>query len=402
MAQEQTSALGEWAAMLERLRAGGEELVPLLEDPNDPQMRAELERLMAMTFAQGYPIVFHASPDHPDLVPFLNATFNSMGPNPDNVYLVSPIRGDGVYRLYGNRGSIHLCTVTIGASSGAGRGLWLENLPGPLVGQTDLDKIDIAPDGSFELVISPQRPEGYEGNWLQLDERADHILVRQVSNDWDSERDAYVALDRLDGPIGQPYLTKEQIAANFRLLGNFVLLGAKMWLDFMNKLRAESPVNTLKITRTWDSGGLATQTYIDGHWAIAPDEALVIETELPANCRYWNFQLTDALFCTFDMTSRQVSLNGHQAKIDADGKFRAVISATDPGVANWLDTAGYPKGTVVGRWFEADSSPEPVMRKVKLSELDSVLPPETARVTAQERAAILRARRAAVQRHRRW
>ena len=40
-------------------------------------------------------------------------------------------------------------------------------------------------------------------------------------------------------------------------------------------------------------------------------------------------------------TSRR--LNGHQAVLD-DGVFRAVVAHRDPGVANWLDTAGNRRG----------------------------------------------------------
>ena len=44
---------------------------------------------------------------------------------------------------------------------------------------------------------------------------------------------------------------------------------------------------------------------------------------------------------TIDYANHQSSLNGFQAVLDDDGVFRAVVSARDPGVANWLDTAGH-------------------------------------------------------------
>ena len=386
---------------LDGLRVG-EELYGLLEDPHDPQARAELDKMMAMTLSQGYPMIFHASPEHPDLVPYLNATFNSAGPNPDNVYLISPISPQGTYRLHGNRGSVLLGTVTIGASSGPGRGLWMEDLPGPLVGQTDFGQIALAPDGSFEILISRERPAGHNGNWLELSPRADHLLVRQTSYDWDTEENAFVALDRIDAPSQLPRPTREQIADNLRLLTNFVLMGSRYWLDYMKQLRTKSPVNALQLTDYWSFGGIATQVYIDGYWSIREDECVLIEADLPKACRYWNFQLADPLFLGIDLTNRQTSLNGRQAHIDRDGRFRAVICARDPGIANWLDTGGFHRGGVIGRWLEASDHPTPTMRLLKLSELDAALPPETARVTAEQRQRTLRARRAAVQRWRRW
>ena len=391
----------DWNAFLDGLKQGSD-LYAHLEDPDDPQARAELDKLMAMTLAQGYPMIFHATPENPDLVPFLNATFNSAGPNPDNVYLISPISPDGVYRLHGTRGSVLLGTITIGASSGPGRGLWMEDLPGPLVGQTDLEKLTLGPDGAFELMISRERPAGHSGDWLELAPNADHLLVRQTSYDWDREENAFVALDRLDQPPTIPFMTGERIRDNLRLLTNFVLLGAKYWLDYMTQLRTKSPINQLQITDYWSQGGIGTQIYIDGAWSIGEDEGLLIESDLPETCRYWNFQLADPLFLGIDLTNRQTSLNGRQAHIDEDGKFRAVISARDPGIANWLDTGGFARGSVVGRWLEASSHPTPGMRLVKLSELGALLPAETARVTPDERQVALRRRRAAVQRWRRW
>ena len=37
--------------------------------------------------------------------------------------------------------------------------------------------------------------------------------------------------------------------------------------------------------------------------------------------------------------------------IDADGRFTAVISHTDPGTPNWLDTEGRPFGIVFWRFM---------------------------------------------------
>ena len=95
-----------------------------------------------------------------------------------------------------------------------------------------------------------------------------------------------------------------------------------------------------------DVGGFSTQTYIEGIFDLNPDEALIFETEIPTKCRYWNIELTDERFVAIDWINRQSTLNGRSAKLDRDGKFRAVIAATDPGVANWLDTGGQKRGKI--------------------------------------------------------
>jgi hypothetical protein len=99
---------------------------------------------------------------------------------------------------------------------------------------------------------------------------------------------------------------------------------------------------------------------------------------------------------------RQTSLNGAQACIDRDGRFRAVLAHRDPGLANWLDTAGNREGMLIGRWYRCSSQPTPVLVKVKFEELARLLPADAPRVTAAERQARLRERRLGAQLRRKW
>jgi hypothetical protein len=149
-------------------------------------------------------------------------------------------------------------------------------------------------------------------------------------------------------------------------------------------------------------GGLVKQAYWQALFDFAPDEALILETEMPERHRYWNVQLNDALFNTLDYVYRQSSLNGHQAQIDADGRFRAVLSHSDPGVANWLDVCGSNRGTVIGRWYDCNANPVPTLKRVKLAELWQHLPAGTPRITPEQRDSALRERRIGSQLRRRW
>jgi hypothetical protein len=101
---------------------------------------------------------------------------------------------------------------------------------------------------------------------------------------------------------------------------------------------------------------------------------------------------------SLDFANHQSSLNGHQARLDRDGVFRAVVAHRDPSVPNWLDTAGHAEGAMIYRWNQADSAPVPAARMVKLSELRDALPTDTPRVTPAERAQAIERRRAHVQR----
>ena len=103
-----------------------------------------------------------------------------------------------------------------------------------------------------------------------------------------------------------------------------------------------------------------------------------------------------------DWLNRQGSLNGGQARLDADGRFRAVIAHDDPGVPNWLDPGGWSEGAIMLRWTEASSGPEPTLRAVPLTALRDHLPADTPTVDADARQESLRARRRGVQLRRRW
>ena len=149
-------------------------------------------------------------------------------------------------------------------------------------------------------------------------------------------------------------------------------------------------------------GGLPKQAYYDGIHEIGDDEALILESELPETCRYWQALVGDDRFCTVDWVNRQSSLNDSQAHIDSDGKFRAVISRLDPGVPNWLDKADYPWGIIQMRWNRASDYPDPTIKKVRLGEVRNHLPEDTPVVTPAQRREGLRRRRDSAQLRRIW
>ncbi len=158
-----------------------------------------------------------------------------------------------------------------------------------------------------------------------------------------------------------------------------------------NVLRTQPAVSS---SYAGDGGHIA---YGGGTFEIAPDEALILEVT-PPECHFWNIHLGDYWGQSLDYTYRQTSLNGHQAVLDSDGVFRAVVAHRDPGVANWLDTAGNEFTRCVYRWWLATGTdlPTPTMRKVRFDEVLAELPATTERVDAARRRATLARRRAAV------
>ena len=123
---------------------------------------------------------------------------------------------------------------------------------------------------------------------------------------------------------------------------------------------------------------------------------------MPAKCGYRSLILTNDLYETTDWYNNLASLNDAQAKPDKDGVLRIVVSAKDPGVPNWLDTSGYPKGLIQGRWADCEASPTPTVRKVAAAAVRKFLPPETAHVTPAERDRQIRDRRSVLQQRPLW
>jgi len=82
--------------------------------------------------------------------------------------------------------------------------------------------------------------------------------------------------------------------------------------------------------------------------------------------------------------------------------MRIVVSAQDPGVPNWLDTAGYASGAIQGRWTDCDATPVPSVRKVALADIRQQLPADTPTVTPAQREKTVRDRRAKLQQRPLW
>lgn len=393
-----TTALQPWAHYADLLKAAAD-IESALWLPDDPQLRAKLYRQFAMNLSQGYFLYFQSNADYPDWAPFENSVFLAQ-PNPDAVYYVAPIDGRGVYRVYGERGNAPVVGFAIGKNL-----IGMADPPGPGFHNYDLDDLHIEADGSFEVIFSSEKPADYQGNWRYLNPESDFMLVRQFSYDWGNEVDVRVAIERLDisglkAPMG-PDETDQLLR---KLFDGYVKRLSKLCLDIVQNSRNKAPTHQMTLTDFSELGNSDSwpQAYFECTYDLAADEALILETELPEQHVYWNVQVIDALWNQAELVYRQSSLNGQQARLDSDGKFRAVLSLEDPGVPNWLDTDGNLQGLLIGRWYRCSSHPVPTLKKVKLADLRSHLPAETPKVTPDERQQALRRRREGAQLRRRW
>jgi hypothetical protein len=365
--------------------------------PDDPEYRADVYRQIMMQMSYGYFAFFHATPEHPDFAPLWNPVF-TLQPNPDDIYLYCPVRDDLTYRLSGNRGTVKMLLINTQGS--------LPGTPGEVdhtgARYADIDDADLTLDaeGNFELLLSNEKPAGYSGDWLQIKQGATVLMTRYRSYDWINEVDPVMSIECLSPVPPKPRLTPDQIMQRIEMMAAMPAAAQRLFYHMQNQIKANVGVNVFEPTRL--GGALSKQIYIPAVFEFDDGEALIIETDLPARRRYWNWQINDPYFNAVEYVYRLSSTNGHYAKVSSDGKFRAVISLEDPGVPNWLDPAGYPEGGIYGRWYDCDSEPVPTIKRVRLAELRDHLPADTAVVTPEERAEELRLRVRACQRRRRW
>ena len=259
---------------------------------------------------------------------------------------------------------------------------------------------NIGPNGELEVILSAERPAGHTGDWLPIPREADSLVLRYRSVDWVNERDPQLSIECLDPVPLKPRFSAEEIIRRLPEMAKLPSRYNKAFYPMQNEVKEEVGVNVF-VHRKYEAG-LSRQIYWPAVFELDDGEALIIETEMPKQSIYWNIQLNDEVFNAIEYVYRLSSLNASTAKLSSDGKLRAVVALEDPGVPNWLDPAGFKEGTIYGRWYECDSNPMPIIRRVPLADLRSHLPADTPTVSPAERAELLRARVRAAQRRRRW
>jgi hypothetical protein len=380
----QDLASGEaWNHLLDTLRRAGD---VVLSDsvPHDPVDMASGFRHLLVLLGVGIDELLRRGLDRvPAVKPSgMDAAYKWGMECPDCIYVGSALKGGLTYRLWGNRGSARYVGLQVMSGMGS-------------TANALIDEFDLGPDGEFEIILSA---EPHEGNWLALDEGATMLVVRHFFYDWEHEVPVTMSIEPLSGPAvvadrapGDPTAA---MARQVIALGDFLEENLAFFLNFSNP---EAPNSFLPPLDGTAMGAAAENRPVIGSWKLAADEALIIEVTPPEGV-YWSYSLGNAWWETIDYGNHQSSLNGHQAVVDEDGKVRVVVAHHDPGVANWLDTAGHSEGPIILRCVRTDTAPVPTTRVVPFDRLAEELPSGSRRVSASERAAAIDVRRKAVSR----
>jgi hypothetical protein len=290
-----------------------------------------------------------------------------------------------------------------------------------VTGSLDVSDLAVDDDGRFEILLAPQRPIDYMGNFIATatsdgTEKARFLIARMLFHDWEHEVSPDLHIVQIDKEGAHPAPTDPDAAAwKIRRVGTIVENQMRFWNEFYDvvleangdkngdgfTLMPRNALNEPALANLAMGGGQSTNVYSGGVYDLQADEALVIEVVVPVEPSYMGFHLSNLWGESLDYANHTSSLNGFQSEPDPDGTIRYVVAETDPGVPNWLDTAGHRGGFLTLRWTYSTPPPEmpkATVTKVPLAGVRQHLPAATRTVSPEERRQQIRVRQEHVQR----
>lgn len=331
---------------------------------------AGAHRAIMHTLEAGLVGWFESDARNPDFRRIVTPSRKLTGDNADAWYFDAPVDAAHEYVVQGNMSGAIYFAVTV--EEGCADGTMADRL-GAVINNTEME---VDSNGNFTLYLGgPAR----ERNWIPLGPDANRITTRhyfETAQCAAADPTAHPELSiKCLNPGEIPPAGDAEIAAGIRRVCGFVrsrTLGmpagsiAENPPAFVSTVPNQFPAPCLP-----GDLGLAAA---DAHYAMAPyllgpDEALVISGRWP-DCLFANVCLWNRFMQIYDYTTRQVSLNRVQTQLEDDGSFKMILSHTDPGLPNWLDTEGRAFGIIYWRFFLVDGEVEtPHAEVVKLADL---------------------------------
>lgn len=354
------------------------------------------DRWLLQSQAAAHTLVFAPDPRRPRFLihsVFEPNVYSWLLPNPDFLYRYAFFDGRGTYRIEGVRRSAHFVDAQMIS------GFWGDPKM-RMMESYDFNALGIAADGKVDIHLGPEPPKR-PGPWIRTDPDAERntLIVREAFYDWSREQRSSLRLEVADpATIDASAPDEVEIA---RRLDAALRMIRFCHGSFSGQLTANvvDAVGTNRFLLLDTSRNEAAANPVAGYvpvvFELEAGEALLLEFEIP-RATYWGLQLGDLWWQAADYVDHQSSLNGRQVAADPDGRARIVVSADDPGVANWLDTTGIARGVVLLRWYHADRHPIPEAKRLRISELTEALPRETIRVDREERRKRIVARRESI------
>ncbi len=316
-------------------------------------------------------------PDRPEFVKIVSPTRKLMGDNPDAIYHFSRVSGNRTYRVRGKRcGECYLSFTVHGRSKDGRLGAAAE----PVLADINDRNIEIASDGSYELIFSSKE---HPGNWVELDPTASSLLVRHYFENeenaaCDPSIEVKLEIESLDEVGMRPPLDDASMATKLNDVAAFVRGATLDTIDpttidipFVSLVPNELPLPSIFRVADSDTWGAVDIAYAMGPFELKEGQALLMEGILP-ECAFANVVLWNKSLQCLEFRDRCVSLNRKQIALRPDGTYRIIIADRDPGLPNWLDTEGHRTGTIFWRILLPEGQPaRPECRVVAFSDLEA-------------------------------
>jgi hypothetical protein len=313
---------------------------------------------------------------HPYFWPYLSPFAKVGGDNPQGLYLASAINPTDTFVVRGRRGSARWFSAIVMRAPAA----YLAG-EAPVGADLYLPDLAVADDGTFEILVSP---EPHEGNWIASDQWAEYLLVRQFFGTPDDVDTMQLTIENVTegATVPAPLSLDAAVAGVHRAATMF----SRSIPRFLDELASKPLPNTFKtdIGDPTSGGGVPGGNAVTARWLLEADEALLVRVRPPVPCGYWDVQVGNGWYETFDYRHHFSGLTDAAAHSD-DGLVTLVLAEQDPGTVNWLETAGHRAGHLAIRWTLTEGQlpiPEtevvPVADVARLTGLPTVSPGERA------------------------
>ncbi len=295
--------------------------------------------------------------------------------NPDINRYFAVINDSDCYRFSGTRGE----AIYIGINLGADIFHWGSGAQGGNLAQYDLDDFEIAENGEFEIILSPEKREG---NWIRLEKGTQHLSLRETFSDLRNQKAADLEIELIEREIPPPQLGPEELADKLVTASKFFLFTVRtsiaMWAGFgkrINRIEGTSGRHHVDSGDELDTHCNTDMYYMGSRWLLEEDQALVVTIKPPERpFSYWGITLANPWMESYDSRYAAPCTNNTRAEPSEDGSWRVVIAPRDPGVPNWVDTGGRLEGFAMLRWVTHGGSPaDPECEVLPLSSLTSSL-----------------------------
>ena len=298
--------------------------------------------------------------------------------NPDNVNRTTPLDGAWQYEINGRFGKKPTAQTSFIVTPAAEGQLRLGDAIAALTNQN----IQSDGEGRFTITLDGH-PAGGRINHMRIADGPQMLAIRDSHSNW-RQQATEIRIAAVNGPAPREPMSEEALVlATAESIVGFVAF----WLEFKNTFWKTPPFNQV-IGPLGRDGGWGFQA--GGRFKLADDQALVITT-LDGGAAYTGFQVSDPWTISPYPFYATTSRNSSQVTPNPDGSLTYVISLIDPGVANWIDTAGLHEGWFMLRWQNLTMAQGAGLLQsaqlVRLAELEAALAPGTPRVTLPQRSA---------------